>query len=607
MDAGQVSAASKIQQQQLAGYVLQPYITYHRNRMRLSRLTADEVNSFRQAHPNLPGAQRIYWQWLERQAALGRWATFLKHYESTDSVVLQCQRLRALYATGEKGAALTGVAPLWTVGKSQPKGCDPIFHIWQRERLTEEMAWQRLRLAIKANQRLLARYLIRFFSGSSRTWARAYYDVHVNPSRVTQASRYRTDNAQSREVIAHGLRRLAASSVEDAQIAWEKYQQTHSFSDAERQLINSQLDLALAAEGLLDHPPGSSVPPEMAIGFANAYLKHGKWHLLNSWIEHLPEAEQTTDKWRYWHARSVDQTHQNSQWARMAYLSLAEQRSYYGFLAAQRLDTAISLNDSSKPPSPANKQLALEIPAVGRAIELFAVGDGVNARRELANVIPRLTEDERRAVAYLVQEIGYTTLAIHTANKAELRNDLELRFPVLHLPLFQRASHITEVPLPVLLSFARQESAFDAKARSPANALGILQMLPSTARLAARRAGLPTPSTNDLFDPAVNISLASNHIAWLLRRYEQVLVHVAAAYNAGENRVDRWLREHPEAPLDVWVESIPFTETRNYVKNVLAFSQVYGHLVEAPPSVPPDNEVAMAQFPLEPPDSQNSK
>lgn len=581
---GRVSAAREIQQE-LSGYVLAPYLTYHRNRMRLSALTAAEVQSFRQAHPDLPGAQRIYWQWLEQQADRGHWRTFLKHYESTDSAELQCHRLRALHLTGEKEAALDGVPPLWTVGESQPKACDPIFQVWQKERLTDEVAWERLRLAIDANERQLARYLIRFFSSSHRHWAQAYYDVHVSPNHIKSAARYRTDNPLSRQVIAHGLKRLAARDPEAAGNAWAQYRESHSFPAAERRHINGLVEAALAGAGLLDRAPEAEASPEAAADFAKAYVRQRKWALLSAWIERMPEDERVKENWQYWLARAVDETHDNSERARRAYLSLAENRSYYGFLAALHGGGAINMNEAGKPTA-AERQQALEIPSVARAIELFAVGDEVNARRELAHILPRLAPRERRAAVYWVQSIGYPILTIHTANRAELRDDLALRFPILHRPLFERGSHNTDVPLPVLLAFARQESAFAAKAKSVANARGVLQMLPSTARLAAKRAGLPQPAANDLYDPAVNIPLGSHHIAWLLRRYNGSLPLAAAGYNAGEHRADRWAKELAGAPMDVWIESIPFRETRNYVKNVLAFALVYAHrLGEPPPSL----------------------
>lgn len=122
----------------------------------------------------------------------------------------------------------------------------------------------------------------------------------------------------------------------------------------------------------------------------------------------------------------------------------------------------------------------------------------------------------------------------------------------------------------------------EAKARSTANARGLMQLLPSTAKLVARRAKQPVPSADDLYDPTTNIQLGSYHLAWLMERYNQQTPLAIAAYNAGEHRVDRWIKGIENMPVDVWIENIPFRETRNYVKNVLAFRHVYGNRLNTP-------------------------
>ncbi|MGK0222824.1 MAG: soluble lytic murein transglycosylase, partial [Limisphaerales bacterium] len=161
-------------------------------------------------------------------------------------------------------------------------------------------------------------------------------------------------------------------------------------------------------------------------------------------------------------------------------------------------------------------------------------------------------------------------------------NSLHLRFPTAYLAQLRRASLDTDLPVPTLIAMARQESALNRAASSSANARGLMQLLPSTARLVARRHHLRIPKIEDLFDPQTNINLGSRHLAWLVERYDGQLVPAIAAYNAGEHRVDRWLRANDQLPLDVWIETIPFRETRNYVKNVLAFRHVYAQLTRSP-------------------------
>lgn len=595
--AGRISAARKIQDR-LAGYPLQPYITYHYLRLRLGRLTPEQVNQFRHEHPDIPGAHRIHQQWLARLAINRQWRTFLAHYEAPDpdaaiATELRCHYLRALYNTGQKERALEGIASVWTVGKSQPKVCDPMFQVWQSTRLDQDRAWQRLRLAIADNQRLLARYLQRFFTGNYRPWAQSYYNVHVNPAAIARTGRFRTDTALSREVIAHGLRRLATRDATAARDAWGSYRVSHGFSDEQRRSVTAHIEIELARAGLLEKAPATEVAPGSAAGFAAAYLEQRNWPLLAAWIDKLPDDERFTEKWQYWLARALAKTHDSSERARLGFQALAAKRSYYGFLAAGRTDRKPQLNAASRPGSAAEFSATRQLPGIARAAELFAVGDEVNARREWMAMLPRLTPKEQGIAAYLARDMGQKVLAIRTANDTNQRDLLEVRFPIEHAASFRRASHESGVPVPVLFAFARQESIFDRFAHSSAGARGVMQMLHSTARFAARKAGKPAPSVADLYDPAKNIPLGSHHLAFLLRRYDQVLPLAAAAYNAGEGRADRWMKGAQGWPMDAWIESIPFSETRNYVKNVLAFMQVYSQLLGEPSPILRDHETVV--------------
>ena len=582
---GRITAARKIQEQ-LDGYPLQPYITYHELRLRLSRLTPDQVNRFRHAHPDIPGAHRIYRQWLVKLAAGRQWQAFLDNYEPASpgeplATELRCLYLRALYNTGQRELALNGVAPVWTAGQSQPKACDPIFQVWQSSGLDQETAWRRLRLAIEANERQLARYLQRFFTGDHKPWAQSYYNVHVNPASVRRTSRFRTDTPLSREVIAHGLRRLAPRDAEAARDAWASYRTTHRFSEAARRALTARIDVELARTGLLDDARTSDIVASTAADFAEAYLHRRNWALLSAWIERLPDTQRFEEKWQYWLARALTNTHEANDRARLAYQALAGKRSYYGFLAADRIGQAPQLNFKHRPDAGGFDKVR-QLPAIARATELFAVGDEVNAQREWMAMLPRLTPEEQSMAAYLAKDLGRLILAIRTANETGQRNHLDVRFPIDHTPTFQQTSHATGIPLAMLVAFARQESIFNRFATSTADARGVMQMLHSTARHAARRAGMPTPSVTDLYDPTVNIPLGGNHIAFLLRRYDQSLPLAAAAYNAGETRVAKWLRDAEGWPMDVWIETIPFKETRNYVKNVLSFNQVYSQMLGQP-------------------------
>ncbi len=568
---------------ELEGYVLAPYLDYYDVQVRLASVSDTEMAEFQQRHADLPAAGILHHRWLKHLGRQRQWQRLLANYRPSPDVELACYQLRALVASGQQEQAMAAVAPLWVVDESQPKACDPLFEKWiQGGHLTQELAWERLQLAVGAGQTRLARYLLRFFEPPLEPWGRALYEVHVHPEKVARAGAYRNDGPHARVVIGHGLRRLANRDADAAARAWQRFQDSHRFPAAEAQALSEHIVLALARDGRFPVERPATFSPGFAEGMAEAALAAENWQELMFWVEQLPAERRDELRWQYWQARALSQTRLGPERARETYQVLADQRNYYGFLAAEQLGRPGQLNDATPPSDPAVLAELRRLPAVSRALELYAVGDLVNARREWFALLPTLDARQQYHAGRLAQQAGWITQGIHTAHVPDLRDTLELRFPVVYQDLFQQVSYATTVPKPFLLAVARQESAFDARARSRANALGLMQLLQPTASLVAKRVGLAPPSPTDLYDPALNVALGGHHLARLLERYGSRRALAAAAYNAGEGRVDRWIRERSGKSLDVWIETIPFSETRNYVKNVLAFTQVYGHILGHP-------------------------
>ncbi|MCZ6710285.1 MAG: transglycosylase SLT domain-containing protein [Gammaproteobacteria bacterium] len=568
---------------ELASYALFPYLEYHELQSRLSAAKTDEVVNFRAAHPDLPVARIMYWRWLKRLGQRREWRRFLDNYETADDPALRCYRLRALYGTGQRETAFAEVGELWTVASSLPKACDPLLDVWIKAgHLTHEMAWERLQLTLAANQLQLSRYLHRFFDKRYKPWAQSLYNVHVNPALISRTSRYAADTELSRVVIEHGLRRYANRDSAAAEHAWHSYRKSHSFTEAEQRALDHAILIARADDGVFPTNRPPEIGAALAGGMSTAAVAQRNWSEAYFWIEQLPEDELSTNRWQYWFARALATTHLGSERARLTYRALAEERDYYGFLAAERIGSEVHLNRSEHTYNPVQVNQLRRVPAVNRAVELYAVGDLINARREWNALIPQMDSGDQNNAGYLVLQMGWTSQGIRIANEAGLFNNLDLRFPLVYQEVFRHISAITTVPHSFLIAIARQESAFDPQARSSANARGLMQLLPSTATTVAKRSGLRTPSTADLYNPVVNVEISGHHLARLMTRYGDRRPLVAAAYNAGQRRVDGWIKDASGTPVDVWIETIPFRETRNYVKNVLAFDQVYSQLLGSP-------------------------
>ncbi len=567
----------------LQDYVLAPYLASYQVQTRLAHVSDEEMAEFQAAHAELPVASVLHFRWLKHLGSRRDCQRLLRNYRPSSDPELRCFHARAQLAAGQREAAMATAESLWTVGNSQPKACDPLFEVWiEAGLLTEGRVWQRLQLALEAGDRRLGRYLLRFFDGPLQVWAQALYEIHLDPSRLTRPGNFPEDNGYARAVIGHGLRRLARTDPTAALQAWQRFQDSHEFTPDDARSLDEALLLAGARSGVFpDRRPGEH-SSEFAAAMADAALRAQNWPELLHWVERLPVEQRNELRWQYWLARALNETHLGSERARLTYRSLAEERHYYGFLAAAHIGRSPSMNAVSNPTDPVALAELQAMPGLQRALELYAVGDLLNARREWQALLGRLSAMQQVQAAHLARQVGWVAQSIVTANEADLQNDLALRFPVAFPDLFQRVSHVTTVPQPFLLAVARQESAFDPQARSRANARGLMQLLHPTASQVAGRLGVGAPSATDLFDPGLSVELGGHHLASLLARYDNRRPLAAAAYNAGEGRVDRWIRDRKGEPMDVWIDSIPFNETRSYVKNVLAFTQVYGSLLGKP-------------------------
>jgi soluble lytic murein transglycosylase len=571
----------------LEDYPLAPYLVYFEAQNRLASVSDAEMADFEARYPELPAAGILHFRWLKNLGARREWGRLVANYRPSADAELNCLYLRALLATGRRDDAMAGVPALWVVGRSQHQACDPLFEAWiAAGHLTEGHVWQRLQLALAGNERTLARYLLRFFDGPLRKWGQALHDVHVNPAQVTRLDVLRQDNVYSRVVIAHGLNRLARQDATAAQNAWQRFADSHAFEPEDRRVLTETVLLALARAGTFPSSVAMALPapPSAAFtaGMAEAALAAQNWQALVYWIDEMTADQRSDLRWQYWLARGLARTTEGSERARRTYRALANERNYYGFLAAEQVGRSIKLNGARIEGDAAAAAELQRLPAMTRALELYAVGDLINARRELYALLPTLSPAHQYHAVQLTQQAGWLTQGILLANAADLWDSLDLRFPIAYPDLFERISGVTAVSKPFLLAVARQESAFDPRATSSANARGLMQLMHPTANHVARRLGRVEPSVGDLFDPNLNVELGGHHLAKLMERYSDRRPLAAAAYNAGEGRVDRWVRERRDQPMDVWIESIPFTETRNYVKNVLAFTQVYSQMLSLP-------------------------
>ncbi len=568
----------------LEDYALYPYLTYYAAQGRVANTSAKRARQLRAELEATPLAERFFRQWLNAQVRRGRWDVYLTNYEASDNAAARCNYLRALYRSGERDAALAQVRDLWVSAQSMPKACDPLFEVWiAAGHLDQDTVWARLTLVLEANEVGLGRYLLRFFDQANAAAGQLYVNAHVQPRSARQLSRF-ADDENGRRALRHGLLRYAKQDAERALALWARVREKFAFAAADQRYIQAQLVAAAVEQGGVpsDGPEGFSASAVERVALAT--VRSQQWSAAALWIGALSADLAAAPRWRYWRGRALIETGE-AEAGRQHLQAIAGLRTYYGFLAADDLGQAPQLNAEPPLRDRAAQRTLLRTPTVLRMRELYAVGDLVNARREWRFALQLLNPDQLRHLVELTAAMGWVDQAVFGARDAELGDMVAFRFPLTQLDVYRRYATEADLPVHLLLAVSRQESAFHTGALSGAGARGLMQLMPATARLVADRLGVARPSRKELVDPHVNVRLGAHHFAALMRIYRGNRALAAAAYNAGEGRVKRWLKDADRMPTAVWVERIPFRETRDYVKGVIAFDCVYSRLLDAPAPV----------------------
>jgi soluble lytic murein transglycosylase len=583
LSSGQRTRFLKLKNE-LADYSLEPYLAYKDITRRLSRRNHAEILAFRELYAATPLADPLMQSWLHSLGKRGKWEDYLKYFDpSVRTAILTCFELTAMHKTGRSEEAFARAEAVWMVDYSQPDECDATLKAWREAgNLTPELTWQRFTMSLQANHTSLASYLSRFLDAEDKELGSLMRQVHRRPKLMKRKSLFKGGDSKTREVIIHGIRRLARRHANLALDLWQDYIQDKDFSETERTDTYTYLAIKLGqqydTENRIDAIPvnlGSN--PALLETHTRLALHKGDWAEALDLINAMPKTLQQTPAWRYWKARVLSQSNNpaNQSLASTIFSEMAQTRGFYGFMAADLLKKPYQFDNSSIKADNDDIARIESLAGIQRARELLILENKSWARREWRFSTTNLTRADLEIAAKVASNWGWYEQAIHTTIKAETWDDLSVRFPLAYHDYFIANARIADIPINWSLAIARQESSFMPDAKSSAGALGIMQVMPATARLIAHSALVTYRSKYDLIDPLTNIKLGSTYLGQMLRRFNNNRVLASAAYNAGPSRVKGWLNENQ--PLDVWIETIPLKETRNYVQNVLLFSVIYSH------------------------------
>ncbi|MGC4029548.1 MAG: transglycosylase SLT domain-containing protein [Steroidobacteraceae bacterium] len=579
----------------LRGYVLYPWLQAARLNQALRTAgtntpeTLDQqIAAFLRAQEGAPAAQELRRSWLASLAARAKWQDYLAfHRDAADGAALRCHAFTARIELQRQTGLETAIAQAWLTPRSLPE-CERAFE-WLRAAggLGDELVEQRVRLALEAGNAAFARQIAARLPAERAAPLLQWAALLENPQRGIDALIAAPDTPVQTAALLAGWTRLARS---DRAAAKQRFEKLRNARKLDRRAA-SPFALALALPLAWDRDADAlayfdRVDPADFDGSAHewqirAALWAGQWRQAARGIAALTEETRRTARWRYWAAR-VAAHEADEAAARPLYESLLTEDNYYSAMAAARLQRMLAPNPQALAVNTDQLSTLGSLPAFVRAHELLLCGLTDPARAEWRFGQDSLPPAARTQAIHLAARWGWYAQAVATATGERVFNDYALLYPRPYDAEVATAAQLSQLPTPLIYGVIRQESLYQRDALSSAGARGLMQLLPETARRTARQWKQPAPAVTSLFDPAVNVVLGAAHLKDLLGRFDGQWPLALAAYNAGPGAAQRW-RPDRAMDTDIWIENIPYNETRNYVQRILWHTLVFSWLGNGAP------------------------
>lgn len=573
----------------LESYPLYPYLGLASLQRRMPQLQRADVDEFLKAWPDSLPAKTLREAFLSELARRGDWKNFSELFDAaTHSRELRCDAMQAQIASNSKLSPQTvkelqrDVEAVWLTPSALPPACD-VTTRWARDNgyLNSTLVWQRIELlASKPANAAAISALAAFFPDSDRAVAEHVAAALRDPSAALAQAAAWPDTAHSRDAVVLAVERLAKRDADDAQSRWTRLSTQFHFDTNQRGRALRAIALyhassysadAAARLGALPNELNDDATREWSVRTA---LAAGDFKATLAALKLMPESQRSEPRWRYLAARMLSKLGHNTN-AEKQFSTLAREPNFFGFLAADQINTAYTICAEEVTVDNAAEESLRRDPNLARAFEFFALARLSEARREWDYAQTKLTPAQRRIAIALASREGWLDRAVYALNQGDDVHLYSLRFPLGKREAVVRAAHDGGVDPAWAYAIIRAESAWTADAKSGANAYGLMQLLPGTAARVAREQKLSFGGAANLFDADLNIQLGTRYLGQMAARYDGSPWLASAAYNAGPEPVSRWVNARDSLDPDLFIETIPYKETREYVSRVLAFSVIY--------------------------------
>ncbi|PKO45886.1 MAG: lytic transglycosylase [Betaproteobacteria bacterium HGW-Betaproteobacteria-22] len=586
----EISLSDDVAQLIKQDYLLAPYADYWLMLLRLNNADNAEVLAFINRYENMVFTDRLRGEWLKRLGKQQDWTTFFEQYgffRRSDTAV-ECYALTGRILTTNADVSAQARV-IWLTSADLPSACDPLFDTLQKIGvLKPDDIWAKLRLALHDGKLNVAKNITTRIPEFSKNSVSLLDVANKTPGilftgevrrgkKVAEARLAKINTPADNEVALYAIDRLARTGLDTAVAVLTKMQAQLSEDDrafawgrvayhAARRHHPQALDLYALTKGI-------TLDKEQLAWWVRAALRAQRWDTVLLAINQMQDDQLQEGGWRYWKARAY--LAQNKQVEANAILGpLSTERHYYGWLAAEELESIVSSPLQQFSPSDIEVLAIASQPAIKRALALQQLDMRWEARAEWVWAVQDFDDKQLLAAAEYAYRQKWFDVAISTADNTRQLHDFSLRYPVPYRDLFRAAAVNEGLDEAWIYGLTRQESRFMHYAKSGVGASGLMQLMPATAKWAAKRMGLSAYSNDMIHDLKFNVGIGTYYMRYTLEMMNGQYAMATAAYNAGPSRAKRWMAEEP-LEAAIYIETIPFTETRLYVQKVMANAQMY--------------------------------
>lgn len=569
---------------------LEPYLAYYQLRLRLETADAATIRAFLDRPDETPVINNLRAEWLKLLGKNQQWETFMAEYPRllNEDTVLTCYALQARRQF--KGAdVLHEARSLWlSTGKELPENCWPLFEAALANGIISEAdVWQRMRLALETGSVSLARKLSTKLPAERALHASDLNSAAANPERYLSRANLDNPSSAQRMVTLFALQRLAKQLPQLAYSKWNRI--ATNFPDSEQRYFYGWLGYEAArkqdvhALEWFNAAGGAPLTEPQMAWRARAALRAQDWSAVWTSVQSMTPRQQSEGVWRYWKARALKNMGQNED-AEKLFRELSGEYNFYGQLAAEELGASpgASMLSAGYEPSRGELSAMLAKPAIQRTLALYRMDLRTEAAREWALAVRNLDDKQLLVASEIARRNEMYDRAINAADRTVQVHDFNLRYLAPYRDELQGHILQNELDEAWVYGLMRQESRFVTLAKSDVGAAGLMQIMPATARWLARKLGMKHYRKSLIHQMETNLKLGTYYMKMVLSKFDNNPVLASAAYNAGPSRARRW---RGDTPLEgaIYAETIPFDETRDYVKKVMSNTMYYAKLFGQPP------------------------